>query len=109
MILKYTDYFTSKYRYGTLYPKGIQQGTNIHNKLEKSDDWKLKSRENHISEKNDNRMDRNYGFSNSYTYKDTNKTVLIHCDMSATGKTLIWTFNLSNIANQEEFELLLNT
>ena len=30
MKLKYTDYFTSKYRYGTLYPKGIPYGTRIH-------------------------------------------------------------------------------
>ncbi len=58
---------------------------------------------------NDNRMDRNYGFSDNYIYKNTNKTVSIHCDRSATGKTLIWTFDLDNIANQEEFELLLKT
>ena len=107
MKLKYTDYFTSKYRYGTLYPKGTPYGTRIHDKLEKSKDWKLENRENHITEMNDNRMDRNYGFSDNYIYKDTNKTVSVHCDRSATGKTLIWTFDLDNIANQEEFELLL--
>lgn len=109
MKLKCTDYFTSKYRYGTLYPKGVSHGTNIHDKLEKSDDWKLENRENHIEKKNDNRIDRNHGFSDNYTYKDTNKTVSIHCDRSATRKTLIWTFDLNNIVNQEEFELLLST
>ena len=107
MKLEYTDYFTSEYRYGTLYPKGIPYGTIIHDKLEKSEDWKLENRENNIEEKNDNRMDRNYGFSANYIYKDTNKSVLIHCYKSATGKTLTWTFDLKNIENQEEFKFLL--
>lgn len=107
MELKYTDYFTSKYRYGKLYPKGIPYGTKIHDKLKKSNGWKLEIRKNHIAEMNDNRMDRNYGFSDNYTYIETGKTVSIHCGTSATGKTLDWTFSSNDIENQEEFELLL--
>lgn len=107
MQLKYTDYFTSKYRYGTLYPKGVPFGTKIHDKLEKGNDWELENRKNNITEMNDNRMDRNYGFDDSFIHKDTNKTISVHCDRSATGKTLHWTFSSNDIENQEEFELLL--
>lgn len=107
MEFQYTDNFTSKYRYGKLYPKGIPYGTNIHNKL-KSDDWELENRENHIKEMNDNRMDRNYGFTDKYIHKATNKIISVHCDMSATGKTLNWTFSSNDIENLEEFKELLN-
>lgn len=108
MKLKFTDTFTSKYRYGKLYPKGIPFGTNIHNKL-KTDNWKLENRKDHIAKMNDNRMDRNYGFTDSYIHKTTNKIVHVHCERSATGKTLDWTFSSNDIENQEEFEQLLNT
>lgn len=107
MKLKFTDTFTSKYRYGELYPKGIPLGTKIHNKL-KSANWELENRKDHIAEMNDNRMDRNYGFTDSYRHKVTNKTICVHCERSATGKTLDWTFSSSDIENQEEFEKLLN-
>ena len=107
MELKYVDTFTSKYRYGKLYPKGIPFGTNIHNKL-KNESWELENRKNHIVEKNDNRMDRNYGFTDKYVHKETNKVVSVHCGTSATGKTLNWTFSSDDIESQEEFEWLLN-
>ncbi len=34
--------------------------------------------------------------------------VSVHCERSATGKTLDWTFSSNDIENQEEFEQLLN-
>ncbi|MGD9655016.1 MAG: hypothetical protein AB7U44_07455 [Sulfuricurvum sp.] len=107
MEFKYTDNYTSKYRYGRLYSKGIPHGKNIYDKL-KSDEWELKTRDNHIKEMNDNRMDRNYGFTDIYTHKTTNKIISVHCDRSATGKTLNWTFSSNEIDNLEEFKQLLN-
>ena len=107
MKLKFRDTFTSKYRYGKLYPKGTPFGTIIHNKLQ-SADWELENRKDHIAEMNDNRMDRNYGFTDNYRYKITNKMVSVHCERSATGKTLDWTFSSNDIENQEEFDQLLN-
>jgi len=107
MELKYTDYFTSKSRYGKLYPKGITFGTDIHTEL-KGVNWVLKNKTRHIEEKNDNRADRDYGFTDIYLHKATNKTVSVHCDRSATGKTLFWTFSSDDIKNKEEFRELLS-
>ena len=106
MEFQYTDYYISKYRYGKLYPRGIEHGTNIYNKL-KCDEWILEDRKDHIKEMNDNRMDRNYGFTEKYIHKKTNKIISVHCDRSATGKTLIWTFSSNDINNLEEFKHLI--
>jgi len=107
MKLKYTDYFTSKSRYGKLYPKGITVGTDIHNRLKTDNNWKLKNTERHIEEKNDNRSDRDFGFTDSYIHKKTNKNIFVHCAKSATGKTLYWTFVSNDIRDKEELEQLL--
>ena len=61
-----------------------------------------------IEKKNDNRSDRDFGFSEEYKHQRTNKIVSVHCQRSATGKTLYWTFTSQNIKNQEEFEQLCN-
>jgi hypothetical protein len=107
MKLEYKDRFTNEYRYGKLSPKGITFGTDIHNRLKTDNNWKLKNTERHIEEKNDNRSDRDFGFTDSYIHKKTNKNISVHCAKSATGKTLYWTFVSNDIRDKEELEQLL--
>ena len=66
--IEYTDKYKSKYRYGKLYPIGITRGSNIETKL-KSDKWEILERKDHITVMNDNRLDRDYGFTQKYKHK----------------------------------------
>lgn len=104
--LSYTDTYTSKYRYGLLTSTNQCFGESIYKRLERCD-WEKQNHESNISEKNDNRMDRYYGFSSSFKHKELNITVNVSSDVSATGKTKRYTFSTSDIENEEEFKKLL--
>ena len=72
--LSYTDTYTSKYRYGRLIPTNQCFGEKICNQLE-GYSWEKQNHETNVSEKNDNRMDRYYGYSASFKHKELDVTV----------------------------------
>lgn len=105
--ISFTDTYASKYRYGNRYPTGINYGEKICKYLD-SNEWVKESIKMNISEMNDNRMDRFYGFNSTYEHKETKKKVQVYCDISATGKTKKYIFSSFDVENEEELKILLH-
>lgn len=102
----FTDLYSSKYKYGTLFPKNACVGKKTLELLENGD-WEKQNLVNNISEKNDNRMDRYYGFNAVFKHKESDVFIYVKCETSATGKTKTYTFSTSNVSSKEQFNQLL--
>jgi hypothetical protein len=81
-------------------------GEKIYKQLE-GYEWERQNHNINISEENDNRMDRYYGFSSSFKHKELEIVVNVSSNVSATGKTKEYTFSTSDIETEEEFRKLL--